>query len=51
METYLYDTESCFTVVTNEKTKLLFIDKEGFNKYLRADYLSFYNSIFQFYRS
>ena len=52
VESHLYgpDCTSCFTAVTNEKTKLLFIDAEGFEKYLKQDLLMHYDSVFEFYR-
>jgi hypothetical protein len=41
---------SCYTAMTDEKTKLLFIDKEGVDKYLKDDFLAQYETIFNFYR-
>jgi hypothetical protein len=50
VESHIYpDCMSCVTAMTDEKTKLLFIDKEGVDKYLKEDFLAQYETIFNFY--
>ena len=52
VESHLYGPEcmSCFTAMTNEKTKLLFIDAEGFDLYMKPELSLHYEQIFDFYR-
>ena len=41
VESHIYpDCMSCVTAMTDEKTKLLFIDKEGVDTYLKDDFLA-----------
>ena len=50
IESYLYDDcPALFTAKSNEKTKLLFIDKEGFDLYLKDFLLVRHRKIMDYY--
>ena len=43
------DFNACFTAKSNEKTKLLFIDKAGFDLYMKEYILAKHRKIIDFY--
>ena len=45
------DCPALFTAKSNEKTKLLFIDKEGFDLYIKDRFLAKHRKIMQFYQN
>ena len=52
VESHMYDEcPNLYTAKSNEKTKLLFIDKEGFNTYLRDLLLKKQKKIMNFYQN
>ena len=52
IESHLYeDCPACFTAKSNEKTKLLFIDKAGFILYMKDYILAKQNKIMQYYQN
>ena len=51
IESHLYDDcPACFTAKSNEKTKLLFIDKAGFDKYFKDFILERQRRILDYYQ-
>ena len=52
IESHMYkDCPALFTAKSNEKTKLLFIDKEGFDLYLKDFLMGRHRKIMNFYQS
>jgi len=51
IESHLYeDCPACFTAKSNEKTKLLFIDKAGFDLYMKELILRKQRKIMDYYK-
>jgi len=51
-ESHMYDDcLSAFTAMTNEKTKLLRIDKKGFSLYIKSFLLAKFEKLFTFYQN
>ena len=52
VESHMYeDCPALFTAKSNEKTKLLFIDKEGFDIYIKDYLMEKHRKILNFYQS
>ena len=52
VESHMYDgCLALFTCKTNEKTKLLFIDKKGFDLYIKDFLLTKHQKVHQFYQN